>query len=196
MKRIPKHYLETLSDFLFFNLNNFLLTCIWYICLSTVCCDYSAVSHGVCGTSLASTDWGARIWDNFVQVDGQTCTGAGKHPDVFIAFQVSSCHCWQCNPTEKHSFRLRPSPSTSSGWFCCLSPFSVLGPALPICLFEQLRRVFPVGSCLLNLFPLSDSQTPSLFDLPGPAFSAAPWGSMKGEKERRVHICYTEISIF
>lgn len=65
--------------------------------------------------------------------------------------------------------------------FAVSPPFSLLGLALPICLRKRLRRVFPGGPCLLNLFPLSDSQSLSLFDLPGPAFPAAPWGSMKGE---------------
>lgn len=64
--------------------------------------------------------------------------------------------------------------------FAVSPPFSLLGLALTICLLKRLRRVFPGGPCLLNLFPLSDSQSPSLFDLPGPAFPAAPWGSMKG----------------
>jgi len=77
------------------------------------------------------------------------------HRGVFIAFHVS----WSCVDTAPSvlvessgasigdavpeesitlatsaHFMLLRSPFMSSGWFCCLSTFSLLGHALPICL--------------------------------------------------------------
>lgn len=73
-----------------------------------------------------------------------------------------------------------PSQPPESGASNLSSPISPGGVS---------ARTSPLGFC----FPCLIHSPRALFDLAGPAFPAAPWGSMKGERGRRVHMCCTEI---